>query len=502
MKYWVKSIDMRFRFIVLLGMAMSLGQGHAQKPKKDRLGDAFDEFRRSVYQDFNNFRRQCMEEFIEFVRNPWKEFENEPPVPLPKETPKPPVVMPEEDRDKPLQDNPIEIDTVITPVKPQLQPRPVSPIEDTPAPEDLLRIDFTLWGTEASVRFAPEGKISLGGVDNQTVADALACMVQGGLDATLADCLELRDKMQLCDWAYLCLLQKMSEAVYGTGTNEAVLLTACLYMQSGYKMRLGSDGAKLYVLYASKHQIFESTAYNIDGVTYYGIDKLPNRLFICNVSFPKEKELTLYIDKPLKLQLAYADSPQVHRSMAYPDVSVSARINRNLMDFYNAYPVSICNEDFMTKWAVYAQTPLNDDVRKQVLPSLGASIQGMGEHEAVSRLLNLLQTGFEYEYDNKVWGHDRAFFAEETLYYPFCDCEDRAILLSRLVRDLLGLRTLLVFYPGHLAMAVAFNEKVDGDYIVYGGQRFVVCDPTYIGAPVGATMPGMDNAKATVILLD
>ena len=91
---------------------------------------------------------------------------------------------------------------------------------------------------------------------------------------------------------------------------------------------------------------------------------------------------------------------------------------------------------------------------------------------------------------------------ETSVYYPFCDCEDRAILLSRLVRYLLGLRTLLVFYPGHLAMAVAFNEKVEGDYIVCQGQRFVVCDPTYIGAPVGATMTDMDNAKATVVLLE
>ncbi len=51
-------------------------------------------------------------------------------------------------------------------------------------------------------------------------------------------------------------------------------------------------------------------------------------------------------------------------------------------------------------------------------------------------------------------------------------------------------------------MAVAFNEKVDGDYIVCQGQRFVVCDPTYIGAPVGATMTDMDNTKATVVLLE
>lgn len=160
------------------------------------------------------------------------------------------------------------------------------------------------------------------------------------------------------------------------------------------------------------------------------------------------------------------------------------------------------NDNFMTKWNMYAQTPLDDDVRTQVYPQLETVIKGMSKPMAVGRLLNLLQTGLKYEYDNKVWGRDRAFFAEETLYYPYCDCEDRAILLSRLIKDLLGLQTILVYYPGHLAMAVAFNEYVNGDYISYQGKRFVICDPTYIGAPIGKTMPGMDNSIATVILTE
>lgn len=112
-----------------------------------------------------------------------------------------------------------------------------------------------------------------------------------------------------------------------------------------------------------------------------------------------------------------------------------------------------------------------------------------------------MQTAFVYEYDDKVWGGDRAFFPEETLYYPYCDCEDRSILFTRLVRDLLGLKCILVYYPGHLAAAVCFTDSVSGDYIMLDGDRFTICDPTYIGAPVGLTMPDMDNQRAKVILL-
>ena len=150
---------------------------------------------------------------------------------------------------------------------------------------------------------------------------------------------------------------------------------------------------------------------------------------------------------------------------------------------------------------MYADTPLDEKTKQQLYPALRQAIRGVPELQAVSLLLNWVQTAFEYEYDDKVWGGDRAFFPAESLYYPYCDCEDRSILFSRLVRDLLGLEVVLLYYPGHLASAVCLNQPVHGDFLTVCGKRYVVCDPTYIGAPVGATMPGMDNKAAKVIML-
>ena len=82
---------------------------------------------------------------------------------------------------------------------------------------------------------------------------------------------------------------------------------------------------------------------------------------------------------------------------------------------------------------------------------------------------------------------------------------DRAILYTRLMRDLLGLDCLLVYYPGHLAAAVAFTEGTPtGDYLLLDGRRYFVTDGTSLGygASVGTTMTGMDNAGAKVIRLD
>ena len=45
------------------------------------------------------------------------------------------------------------------------------------------------------------------------------------------------------------------------------------------------------------------------------------------------------------------------------------------------------------------------------------------------------------------------------------------------------------------------KPDIFGDNVYANGKRYVICDPTYIGAPVGMTMPNMDNSQAKVILL-
>jgi hypothetical protein len=50
--------------------------------------------------------------------------------------------------------------------------------------------------------------------------------------------------------------------------------------------------------------------------------------------------------------------------------------------------------------------------------------------------------------------------------------------------------------------AQGLAAALTGNYIKIGKERFVVCDPTYIGASVGVTMPDMDNQTAKVIILE
>ena len=265
-------------------------------------------------------------------------------------------------------------------------------------------------------------------------------------------------------------------------------------------MRLAQNqDGKLFVLVGSEYQLYDKGYFDIDGIHFYPLVQPQEGLQICSDGFDNEQPFTLDINPEQGLKL---NSSTMNTRKSDMNVTASCTINLNTIQFYNSYPTGQVNGDCGTRWATYANAPMEECVRQSLYPTLMQAIRGVPEAQAVNKLLNWVQTAFEYEYDDKVWGGDRAFFADETLYYPYCDCEDRSILLTRMVRDLLGLKCALVYYPGHLATAIAMGEDIKGDFIRINGTKYLICDPTYIGAPIGVTMPDMDNKSAKVIVLN
>lgn len=459
--------------------------------------EKFRAFQKDAKKEYQSFRKNANKQYADFLRGAWEYYNSIPEIPMPEEEPVPPIIYNEEQKEKDEEFVVIE-EPIIVP-SPGPQPEPIAPVNPVPQPIEK-KCKFSFFNTVCEVNI-PEHLFVLTGVDNESLATGWEVLSNGEYDAALYDCLQLREKLQLCDWAYLLLLKEFSVNVYQAMNNESVLLTAWLYCQSGYQMRLANDGEKLHLLYASHYTIYKQSYYQLDGYNYYSLLPLPEKLQICSAAFENEYALSLQVSTNPKLDKKYS-LERILKSDKYSNLVVKSRVNINLIDFYNTYPTSELDSNPLTRWAMYANTPLTNEVKQDIYPILKEQIKGKSKREATEILLNFVQTAFIYEYDDKVWGGDRALFAEETLYYPYADCEDRSILFSRLVRDLLDLPVVLVYYPGHLATAVAFSNMEKGDCIILNGKRFTICDPTYIGAPVGATMPKMSNESAQVILLD
>ncbi|MCQ2167866.1 MAG: hypothetical protein MJY69_04265 [Bacteroidales bacterium] len=460
----------------------------------------FDDFFKEASNEFDSFRDQINKQYADFLLTNWKEFTAMAPIEKPEQKPLPPVRYENnlEIKDKDIKPVPIHFDKVIQAPAPKPQPKPVEPIKKSKE-TTLENINFSCFGMNLTVR-VPQSrrKFKLESLNLGDLSRGWKKLSSHSYDSMISDCLEIRTQKKLCDWAYLQLLKSFVNSYLGN-SDSATFMIAYIFSQSGYKMRLGLDGDRLFFLYGTDCIVYNRPFFKINGSNYYVFDSDENKLFIADIPYPEEEGLSLKIEQ----EQMFGDAGHKKRNFKSERYSVTSEcdINEEQIRFFDTYPSGQIGDDFMTRWAIYANTPLSESAKNILYPSLIKKIDGKTEIEGADILLDFVQTSFEYEYDDKVWGGDRVFFAEETLYYPYCDCEDRSILYSHLVRDLLGLDVALIYYPNHLATAVKFSNGPEGDYIQLEEGDFTICDPTFIGAPVGNTMTGMDNSSVNIIVL-
>ena len=480
---------------------------------KKQAQSQFNNFRDQKRKEFEEYRRRANEEFANYMSKEWVWNDSCEPVADPKEAVPQvvpvvapvtePVLMPDLSQIDETDVVEIEVADVFEPLPADPIPEPIIPMvyeEQT----DEVCIAFDFYGSLCSLHFNPSRKAQLKNSWSAAVADMWKVLSRKAYDNLLYDCLAIRDQLNLCDWGYLKLTGAAAKAIYDKpeNRNEAVVLQSFLLNQSGYRIRMGrSRDGKLHTLVSTADDMYGRTYWNLDGTHYYlAEDEKAPGLYLFDTKFPGEKSLRLGIQDEQNLEQQMSEQ-RVLRAARYKDVEVESEVNLNLVAFMNDYPSSYRRDMPYTQWYHYASTPIAKNVKDEVYPKLAASIEGKNTWESVNILLNFVQTAFEYKTDNDVWGYERSFFPEETLYYPYCDCEDRSILFSRIVRDLLGLDVVLIYYPGHLATAVNFPTETPGDKIAVNGKQYTICDPTYKNASAGRTMPGMDNSTAKVVML-
>lgn len=474
----------------------------------------FEEFRRKQQQEFNEFKDKADAEFETFLRETWEKYDAFAPIPAPKrpEPPEPAVFDTSKPPLPPIDITPgaLKIPEAPAPGVGETRPadirRPDLPdMEDRPAPgiyvpgkpytpvlveapvvkpgRTLRRTEITFYGTTFEIATDAAEGVTLKGNREKDVADAWKEICKKEYEPMVKDCMSLKQEKGLSDWAYLLLTKQLGVQLYGTErANEIAFLQMFLLNKSGYKVKLAKIDGQLKLLIAPAGTLYSTPYLNMNGNKYYVFEPNPKGsmgIYTYKQDFANAKNLVcLSIDRMPDFDMdAYTRELKPSKG----GLKVQTVVNKNLIALYNDYPQ--CDV------ILHYKAPMSDELRDSLYPTLKEAVAGKSEREAANLLLNFVQTAFDYQTDGEQFGYEKPNFPDETFYYPYCDCEDRAMLYSTLVHDLLGLETILLDYPNHIASAVRFNEEIAGDYVILpDGSRYLICDPTYIGAPVGACM--------------
>lgn len=456
--------------------------------------DSFRDFYRQRNEEFKDWRAKANAEFTEYLAAAWEEFllmrgKEDPIGQLP---------------DKPTYYNPEDAEGGVHGL-------PIGEFMSVPAPKMLPaisatystpnQVDVDFFGVHTMIPFSENMKLPRLKAEEKAVSQGWEFLSKSDYMQTVDALKSAKSIYSLSDWALYTAIKKLTDAIYiEEYVNEKILTQMFLLCQLEYKVRVGSCDNELIILLP-----FQSTIYQVPYVAgedddFYVFsysrlnDNSPIYTFTEDFS-AAEKKIDLVVDNQLKVAFDLYQDKDLSKWTSIIGEDIVVPINLPSVKFYLDYPQS----DLMT----YHKSGVDTELKKAVFKPVRYKIlkDEMNEQQAVTFVLNLIQKGFAYKTDYEMFGRGKPLFIEESFYYGSNNCKDRVLIFSWIVKDLLGLDVVLFRYQGHVACGVHLPDDVKGDSFTYEGRRYVMCDPTYIGAPIGATMTKYRGVEPEIIKL-
>ena len=378
-------------------------------------------------------------------------------------------------------------------------PEPIATVDPSKNPKMLECSFFEL---NLPIRYDERLAARLDGPPNSKSISAFwEAMSKSNYEDYLKQVTEYRERMSVNDWGFCELLYRTAAQLYPSSLSERNMFVWFMLLKSGYQAKIGYSGDNVYLLLPSANTLYGIAYYSFAGTDrkFYNImfdsKERPQiqELYSYDQNYPGAVRLTDYqVDRAPNIQ--HDVQTRVLRFTHFnTDYSLTVKCDRSAVKFYEYYP--------QTNFEVYFDAKVSPEASSSLVAALKPLVAGKSETEAVDLLLHFVQTAFDYKTDQENFGREKPLFPDETLHYAASDCEDRSILFAFLVRRLLGLEVVGLDYPGHIATAVRFTGNVEGDAVTVNGQKWIVCDPTYVNADHGKCMPQFKNVKPGTIAM-
>ena len=310
--------------------------------------------------------------------------------------------------------------------------------------------------------------------------------------------------MGLNEWGYFCILRSLSESMFSDIDNCVLFSFYMLRNEGGFKVKIarGKDSNKLTLLavidnskevYSYSFFRFKETENtSLKYYSIYGGGGSKESIYTYNNDEQNAGLKQIGLDFHNTLNMGQCD---VKRELNI------AKINDKLELPYNSAHIAYLNDVPMTVFPIYFASPLSIEAQRAFNEKLNDIKQEYTSVQFIDIILNFVQTAFDYKTDDQQFGYEKYFYPEEVIAYPYSDCEDRSALFAWLVTTYTDAKVVGLQYEGHLATAVCFcnDVNISGDAFSYAGKKYYVCDPTYINATIGMTMPQFKDKMPKIV---
>ncbi len=485
----------------ILGLLVIFWLGWANSLQAQNFDEIFNAFANQNQQQFNNFVDSINKQFAEAMAANMRAFTGEQPKvrdPKPKPTTVPVIDKGDEPINLPVPKPEVpSIETENEPVPQSAEPETNAEPESnaTPKVENsglTNKLDFILFGEQISIATKPFPE-KLNSISAKDVADFWIQLSESDYESLLQKCRTMRKDFAYNDWAVYQLITTMAQQTYPRQYDEQVVMTIFLLNQLGTEAKVGFGNSHLFCLLAIEQQLYGISFCDIASHRYYLFELNPRYINAQN-AFSFQTYDTPFPAQTNSIDMSLHQALKSNESFEAPANDSIIHINLNMIELFKTYP--------QVDMSVYVNASPSKEFLQLLDRLVRPYLRELSQLEAVGLLLLYVQYGFDYATDDEQFGYEKPFFCEENYYYPQNDCEDRSVLFSFLVRHLLHMEVVLIDYPGHMATAVHFTTAVEGESVQYKGKKYIICDPTYIGATIGMEMPDFTPEDRTVVPID
>lgn len=456
------------------------------------FAQTYEEYLREQEQAFSSFKEARDKAFSEFLKKEWKAYQEAQGISGYKE-------------DKPKEIPKAVKTTVVKPKKKVLvvkqpeeleKPKVYTKIIIPPVSQKLKTLYLKFFGVDLEVHYDRSVLLSMQAyITKDAIAKGWDRLAVSDYESTIKELDEISARLRLNDWAKYLLVEKVARGIYKS-ENEAKLFSWFALLKMGYDAHIAFQTHRLILILPIEGEMYDTVYYTFKRKKYYAIDyyakgKLGSIMSYDNVYEGASSALDFsFTELPLFAQ----DTRSKHLLFRIDTkkTGIDLKYDANLLKFFQTYP--------QVGYANYFASEDSVLLKESIKDSFEPLIVGKSQGEALDLILNFVQNAFKYQVDKDQFNKEKVMFPSETLFYPYSDCEDRAILFSYMVKTLLGMDVVGVKYPNHMATAVRVDEKIKGEYIVLDQKPYVLADPTYINASLGMSMPQFAGTKNYVII--